>query len=89
MSDFHDFVRGRSDLVPPGHNEAGMRLYRHLVYIGVEQMLDGYFDKVRDTLGEDAWRALLQAFIRESAWDSNFYGDLTDEFIAFLQRQAD
>ena len=86
--EFYDFVRGRSNEIPAGHNENGMRLYRHLVYIGVEQMLDGYFSGVRETLGEESWQALLKEFIRGSQWESNFYGDLTDEFIHFLETQS-
>ena len=88
MSAFHDYVRGRSDALPAGFGEAGMRLYRHLVYLGVHQLLEVNFPDVREALGEDAWRALLQAFIRESRWDSHFYGDMKDEFVAFLQRQS-
>lgn len=88
MSAFHDYVRGRSDALPAGYGEAGMRLYRHLVYLGVHHLLEVNFPDVREALGEDAWRALLQAFIRESRWDSHFYGDMKDEFVAFLQRQS-
>lgn len=88
MSAFQDYVRGRSDALPAGYGEAGMRLYRHLVYLGVHQLLEVNFPDVREALGEDAWRALLQAFIRESRWDSHFYGDMKDEFVAFLQRQS-
>ena len=88
MSAFHDYVRGRSDTLPEGYAEPGMRLYRHLVYLGVGQMLDAHFPEVRAALGEEDWRALLQAFIRESRWDSPFYGDLKDDFVAFLQRQG-
>ena len=88
MDGFHDYVRGRSEVLPEGYAEAGMRLYRHLVYLGVDQLLEASFPGVRATLGDDAWRALLQAFIRESRWESHFYGDVKDDFIAFLQRQG-
>ncbi len=88
MSAFHEYMRGRSDVLPAGYGEAGMRLYRHLVYLGVHQMLEAHFPEVRAALGEDDWRALLQAFIRESHWDSHFYGDMKDDFVIFLQRQS-
>ncbi|MES2917404.1 MAG: DNA-binding domain-containing protein [Pseudomonadota bacterium] len=88
MSAFHDYVRGRSDALPTGYAEAGMRLYRHLVYLGVEQLLAAHFPEVQAALGEDDWRALLQAFIRESRWDSPFYGDMKDDFVVFLQCQG-
>ena len=41
-SAFYDYVRGLSDEVPAGYSENGMRLYRHLVYLGADQMLGGY-----------------------------------------------
>lgn len=88
MPAFHDYVRGHTDVVPEGYGEAGMRLYRHLVYLGAHQMLEAQFPEVRDALGEEDWRALLQAFIRDSRWDSHFYGDMKDDFLAFLQRQS-
>lgn len=88
MAAFHDYVRGRTEVIPAGYEEAGMRLYRHLVFLGACQLLEAQFPVVRDTLGEQAWCALLQAFIRESRWDSHYYGDLSHEFVAFLERQG-
>jgi hypothetical protein len=89
MSDaFFDHVRGRSDVVPPGHTERGMRAYRHLVYLGASQMIEAHFPDVRQELGEDGWRTLIEDFVRQSAWTSPFYGDLKDEFIAYLARQS-
>ena len=85
---FYDYVRGLSDEVPAGYTENGMRLYRHLVYLGADQMLGGYFPDVKQTLGDESWRSLLCAFIQSSAWQSHFYGDMTDEFIEFLKQQA-
>ena len=41
-----------------------------------------------EALGEPAWEALITGFIQQSAWTSHFYGDLSDEFDAFIARQA-
>jgi hypothetical protein len=88
MSDaFYDYVRGRSDVVPEGHDERGMRAYRHLVWLGASQMIESHFPEVRRTLGDDAWRALIEAFVRQSNWTSHYYGDLKDDFLAFLARE--
>ncbi len=86
---FFDYVRGRSDEVPAGYAEAGMRAYRYLVYLGASQMIEGHFPALRGQLGEDAWRELIAAFVRQSAWESNYYGDLKDEFLAYLARVAE
>jgi hypothetical protein len=88
MSAFHDYVRGLSDTVPDGYAENGMRLYRHLVYLGASQLLEAHYPELHNTLGEDDWRTLIEAFIRSSRWESHYYGDLADEFLAFLEEQA-
>lgn len=85
-ADFYDYVRGRSDMVPAGHTEAGMRVYRHLVRLGASQMIEAHHPELRASLGEEAWLALIADFVRQSAWTSHFYGDLHDEFLAYLDR---
>ena len=85
---FYDFVRGRSDDVPAGYTAAGLRVYRHLVYLGASQMIEAHFPAVREQLGEDAWRTLIEAFIRQSEWSSPYYGDLKDDFLAYLARES-
>ena len=85
---FYDFVRGRSDDVPAGYTAAGLRVYRHLVYLGASQMIEAHFPAVREQLGDDAWRTLIEDFVRQSQWTSHFYGDLKDEFLAYLARQS-
>ena len=85
---FYDFVRGRSDDVPAGYTAAGLRVYRHLVYLGASQMIEAHFPAVREQLGDDAWRTLIEAFIRQSDWTSPYYGDLKDDFLAYLARES-
>lgn len=85
---FYDYVRGRTEAVPEGYTLQGMRAYRHLVYLGASQMVEAHFPAVREQLGEEAWRALIEAFVRQSAWASHYYGDLKDEFTAFLARET-
>lgn len=85
---FYDFVRGRSDDVPAGYTAAGLRVYRHLVYLGASQMIEAHFPSVREQLGDDAWRTLIEAFIRQSEWTSPYYGDLKDDFLAYLARES-
>lgn len=88
MSAFYDYVRGRSDVVPPGYSEAGMRVYRHLVYLGAAQLIEAHFPQLKEELGEGAWRTLIEGFVRQSSWTSHYYGDLKDEFLAFLARES-
>ena len=85
---FYDYVRGRSDAVPPGYTKAGLNAYRHLVYLGASQMVEAHFPELRTQLGEADWRTLIEGFVRQSAWDSPFYEDLKDEFTAFVARES-
>lgn len=84
---FYDYVRGRTDTVPQGYQENGMRVYRHLVYLGASQMVATCFPAVRTNLDEQDWRQMIEAFVRQSTWCSPYYGDLQHEFLAFLDRE--
>ena len=86
MAAFFDYVRGRTNDLPPGYTEAGLRLYRHLTWLGVSQALEARYPTLRADLGEDAWLTLTRAFVRDATWSSPFYADLTDDFPAFLAR---
>lgn len=85
---FFDYVRGRSDAVPHGYSEAGLRAYRYLVVLGASQMVEANFPGLRTQLGEEAWRTLIEGFVRQSAWRSHFYGDLRHEFTDFVARAS-
>jgi len=37
-------------------------------------------------LSDEEWHFLLAAFIRDSAWDSNYYGDLATSFVDYLDQ---
>lgn len=89
LEDFYSYIRGATDIVPAGYAEPGMRAYRYLVYLGASQMIEAHFPAIREQLGEEAWKTLIQAFIRQSAWTSHYYGDLKNEFQAFLARETE
>jgi hypothetical protein len=88
MSEFFAYARGLTDQLPAGHSANGMRLYRHLVMLGARQMLEAHFPQLPEQLGGDQWDTLLAAFVRGSQWNSPFYGDIVNDFIAFLEREA-
>lgn len=87
-SGFYAYVRGQTDAVPAGYSEAGLSVYRYLVHLGACQLIEAHFPELRAGLGEADWRALIEAFVRQSQWTSPFYGDLQNEFLAFLARES-
>jgi hypothetical protein len=85
---FYAFVRGTTDEVPAGYALAGMKVYRYLVYLGASQMIEACHPDLRAQIGENDWRTLIEDFVRQSAWISNFYGDLENEFNEYLAKMA-
>ena len=83
---FIDHVRGLTDEVPEGHDPRGLRVYRHLVWLGASQMVQACFPDLRGQLGESAWDLLIADFVKRSQWSSHSYGDLEHEFQAYLAR---
>lgn len=86
---FYAYIRGQTDDIPAGYTEAGLRVYRYLVYLGAAQMVQAHYPDLRSQLGEDNWQVLIEAFVRQSAWQSNFYEDLIPDFHIFLQKMAE
>jgi hypothetical protein len=87
-SAFFDYVRGRTEQPPAGYALRGLKVYRYLVLLGARQLLEASFPDLRQQLGEAAWLALTEDFVRQSQWDSHFYADLEDEFKNYLARAA-
>ena len=85
---FFDYIRNLSDQVPEGYTQDGMNLYRYLVYLGASQMIASCFPELKQKLSDDDWDWLINRFIQQSAWTSNFYGDLENEFAHFIRAQA-
>lgn len=85
---FYDYVRGLTDQVPLGYSDNGMRAYRHLVFLGASQMVEAHFPELREQLGDEAWRELIAAFVRQSHWSSPYYGDMKDAFLEFIAHES-
>jgi hypothetical protein len=66
-AEFYAYVRGASDVVPAGYSEAGLKAYRHLVFLGASQMIAASLPELRAQLDDAHWDFLLRDFIRQSA----------------------
>ena len=88
MSAFYDYLRGLTEVPPEGYELRGLAVYKHLIYLGVDQLLRAEFPAMANTLSDAQWRELLQKFIQQSRWESPFYADLSEEFVLFLRDAA-
>jgi hypothetical protein len=84
MLAFFDYVRGVSEVVPAGYDLRGMKVYRHHVFLGVSQLLEGAYPELRAELSTDDWAVLLRDFIVKTRWSSNFYADLDVQFKLYV-----
>ena len=86
MQDFFDYVKGVSDTVPQGYTEKGLKVYRYLVYLGVEQMIENCFPQLKETLPEEDYKLLIESFIRDFTFTSPYYYNLEEDFKVYLQK---
>ena len=84
MSDFFDYVRGLTEVVPEGYSPQGMAVYRHHVYLGPSQLLAASYPELKTALSEDAWTSLMKDFIAKTRWSSHFYSDIDENFKQYL-----
>lgn len=70
---------------PDGIEERRLRIYRELFFNNVEGVLAGNFPVIRRTLGDDAWPALVRAFVREHPSRTPLFTELAREFLRYLE----
>lgn len=70
---------------PDGVEARRMKVYRELVYNGIEHSLLSCFPVLRKVLGKRRWARLVRAFIANHRCHSPFFRQIPDEFIQFLQ----
>lgn len=69
---------------PPGIEARRLKIYAELVRNNLDGLLSANFPVIRSTLGDGAWRALLQRFITGHRSDTPLFTRLGLELIAFL-----
>ncbi|HSD17907.1 MAG TPA: putative DNA-binding domain-containing protein [Thermomonas sp.] len=70
---------------PPGIEPRRLKIYSDLVYSNLEGLLAGNFPVIRKTLGDDAWAALVRAFLARHRSHTPLFTELGREFIGFLE----
>lgn len=77
----------RNDL-PPGVATRRMQVYRELFYNNVEGLLSGNFPVIRTLYDDDAWHALMAAFLRDHRAQTPLFPEIGREFMRWIEQRA-
>jgi len=69
---------------PPGLEERRLRIYRELLIGSIDGLLAGGFPVLRETLGDDDWRALVRRFFAAHRCATPLFPQVGGEFVDFL-----
>jgi len=69
---------------PPGIEERRLRIYRELLIGSIDGLLAGGFPVLRETLGDDDWRALVRRFFAAHRCATPLFPQVGGEFVDFL-----
>jgi hypothetical protein len=74
---------------PPGIEARRLRVYRELFFNAIEGLLAGGFPVIRETLGDQRWKALVHAFYATHRSRTPLFPQVAGEFVDYLQARAD
>lgn len=74
---------------PGGIEDHRLRVYRELLHNNIHSLLAGNFPVIRKTLGEAAWRALVQRFYAQHRCHTPLFTEIGREFHCWLARHAE
>ena len=79
------FLRDPERCGPPAEMDpARAQVYRDLVFANLSSLISGTFPVLVNILGDDQWRALVRAFLRDYRAHTPKFGEIAEEFVEFL-----
>ena len=69
---------------PEGIEDRRLRIYRDLVFNSLEGLLASNFPVIRKTVGDDAWRTLVRAFLANHRAQTPLFTEVGREFAEWL-----
>lgn len=81
---FTAWLRDPSGPPPAGWDARRAGVYRDLVFNNLRELLAGTFPVIRAVLGDEAWAALVRAFLRGHACATPLFPEVAREFLRFL-----
>lgn len=74
---------------PPGVEARRLRVYRELFFNAIESLLASGFPVIRETLGDNRWKSLVQAFYATHRSRTPLFPQVAGEFVDYLETRAD
>jgi len=82
------YLRDPDHCAPPvGMDMARVQVYRDLIFNNLSLLLSGTFPVLIRILGDERWRALMRAFLRDHRARTPKFGEIAQEFVEFLASQ--
>ena len=79
------YLRDPEHCAPPAEMDpARAQVYRDLVFANLSSLISGTFPVLVNILGDDQWRALVRAFLRDYRAHTPKFGEIAEEFVEFL-----
>ena len=79
------YLRDPEHCAPPVEMDpARAEVYRDLVFANLSSLISGTFPVLVNILGDDQWRALVRAFLRDYRAHKPKFGEIAEEFVEFL-----
>jgi hypothetical protein len=83
------YLRDPERCAPPAEMDpARAQVYRDLVFANLSSLISGTFPVLVNILGDDQWRALVRAFLRDYRAHTPKFGEIAEEFVEFLASAA-
>ena len=74
---------------PPGIEDRRLRIYRDVFRNNLDGLFSANFPVIRKTLGEAAWRGLVEAFLAGHRAQTPLFPEIAREFLHFLEARSD
>jgi len=74
---------------PEGIEERRLAIYRRLFFNNLSNLFARNFPVIRKLFGDDAWRALIRAFMVNHRSHTPMFTEIGSEFVAFLVERRD
>ncbi len=88
---FANYLRHQDlkDPLPAGIDNAGVKLYRELMYYTMEDLIAATFPVLKTIIAETDWEALIKDFIAVHRATTPYFPEVPQEFLVYLQNERD